>query len=248
MVEIAHLNSYRELIDLDFVERERTPGPAMALGLQSHVVGLSLSNTVEFLDSLGVQRSRKAIYDWVQKADLQPESGKSPNQIVLDETVILAVRRCRAAIERTVHVRLFATTTTTLTEICPARTRQKHNVETTAFLVDGTQHLQTALQRVGHRFRMCHQRNWNTIERIFRELRRRARRFRTASATSNRKQPKIGCRVKPAGTMLLKPLLLGCVNRFMTPEIVLPNLSVTTRDIYSSINAASGSLQQDRRL
>jgi len=88
MVEIAHLNSYRELIDLDFVERERTPEPAMALGLQSHVVGLSLSNTVEFLDSLGVQRPRKAIYDWVQKADLQPESGKSPNQIVLDETVI----------------------------------------------------------------------------------------------------------------------------------------------------------------
>lgn len=40
------------------------------------------------LDSLGVQRSKKAIHDWVQKANLQPESGKAPNQIALDETVI----------------------------------------------------------------------------------------------------------------------------------------------------------------
>ncbi len=88
MAEIARLTGHRDWIDLDFVERERTPEPAMALGIQSYVAGLSLSNTVELLDSLGVQRSRKAIHDWVQKADLQPESGKSPNQIALDETVI----------------------------------------------------------------------------------------------------------------------------------------------------------------
>ncbi len=60
----------------------------MALGIQSYVAGLSLSNTDELLEALGVQRSRKAIHDWVQKANLQPESGKSPNQIALDETVI----------------------------------------------------------------------------------------------------------------------------------------------------------------
>jgi len=70
------------------VERERTPEPAMALGIQSHIAGLSLSNTVGLLDCLGVDRSRKAIHDWVQKADLQPQSGRSPNQIALDETVI----------------------------------------------------------------------------------------------------------------------------------------------------------------
>ncbi|QGA81369.1 Transposase [Halomicrobium sp. LC1Hm] len=60
----------------------------MALGIQSHVAGLSLLNTVDLLEALGVQRSRKAIHDWVQKADLQPESGRSPNQIALDETVV----------------------------------------------------------------------------------------------------------------------------------------------------------------
>lgn len=71
----------------------------MALGIQLQVAGLSLSNTVELLDSLGVQGSRKAIHDWVPKSDLQHESGLSPNPFSLDETVIriqpaiLAVRR-----------------------------------------------------------------------------------------------------------------------------------------------------------
>jgi len=88
MAEITRLTGHREWIGLDFVERERTPEPAMALGIQSHFAGLSLSNTVELLEDLGVQRSRKAIHDWGQKADLQPESGKAPNQIALDETVI----------------------------------------------------------------------------------------------------------------------------------------------------------------
>lgn len=85
---MARLNGHREWIDLDFVKRERTPELAMELGIQSHVAGLLLSNTAELLDFLGVQRSRKAVHDWVQKADLQPESGRSPNQIALDETVI----------------------------------------------------------------------------------------------------------------------------------------------------------------
>ncbi|WP_227015772.1 hypothetical protein [Haloarcula sp. JP-L23] len=38
-------------MDLDFVERERTPEPATALGIQSYAAGLSLSSTVELLDS-----------------------------------------------------------------------------------------------------------------------------------------------------------------------------------------------------
>ena len=184
MAEIARLNGHREWIDLDFVERERTPEPAMALGIQSHVAGLSLSNTVELLDSLGVPRSRKAVHDWVQKADLQPESGKSPNQIALDETVIRINDQqfwLYAAADpqsnELLHVRLFATTTTTLTEIFLRELRQKHDVETAVFLVDGAQHLQTALQRAGLRFQMCRHGNRNTVERIFRELKRRTSSF-----------------------------------------------------------------------
>jgi putative transposase len=184
MAEIARLNGHREWIDLDFVERERTPEPAMALGIQSHVAGLSLSNTVELLDCLGVQRSRKAIHDWVQKADLQPESGKSPNQIALDETVIRINDQqfwLYAAADpqsnELLHVRLFATTTTALTEIFLRELRQKHDVETAVFLVDGAQHLQTALQRAGLRFQICRHGNRNAVERIFRELKCRTSSF-----------------------------------------------------------------------
>ncbi|OYR53989.1 IS6 family transposase [Halorubrum halodurans] len=184
MAEIARLNGHREWIDLDFVERERTPEPAMELGIQSHVAGLSLSNTVELLGSLGVQRSRKAVHDWVQKADLQPESGRSPNQIALDETVIRINDQqfwLYAAADpqsnELLHVRLFATTTTALTEIFLRELRQRHDVESSVFLVDGAKHLQTALSRAGLRFQTERHGNRNAIERIFRELKRRTSSF-----------------------------------------------------------------------
>ncbi|WP_128904755.1 IS6 family transposase [Halorubrum amylolyticum] len=166
------------------MERVRTPEPAMALGIQSQVAGLSLSNTTELLEDLGVQRSRKAVHDWVQKADLQPDSSKSPNQVALDETVIRINDQqfwLYAAADpqsnELLHVRLFAMTTTTLTEIFLRELRQKHDVETAVFLVDGAQHLQTALQRTGLRFQMCRHGNRNAVERIFRELKRRTSSF-----------------------------------------------------------------------
>jgi len=184
MAEIARLSGSKDWIDLDFVERERTPEPAMALGIQSHVAGLSLSNTVELLDCLDVQRSRKAIHDWVQKADLQPKSGQSPNQIALDETVIRIndeqfwlYAAADPQSNKLLHIRLFATTTTALTEIFLRELRQKHDIESAVFLVDGAQHLQAALQRAGLRFQMCRHGNRNAIERIFRELKRRTSSF-----------------------------------------------------------------------
>jgi putative transposase len=184
MPEISRLSGNRDWIDLDFVERERTPEPAMKIGIQSHVAGLSLSNTVELLEALGIQRSRKAIHDWVQKADLQPEAGKSPNQIALDETVIRINDQqfwlYAAADPQSndlLHVRLFTTTTTALTEIFLRELRQKHDVETAEFLVDNAKHLQTALSRAGLRFQMCRHGNRNAVERMFRELKRRTSSF-----------------------------------------------------------------------
>jgi putative transposase len=184
MPEISRLSGSREWIDLDFVERERTPESAMALGIQSHLAGLSLSNTVDLLEALGVQRSRKAIHDWVQKADLQPDSGRSPNQVALNETVIRIndqqfwlYAAGDPATNELLHVRLFSTTTTALTEIFLHELQQKHDVDTAVFLVDGAQHLQTALQRSGLRFQISRHGNRNAVERIFRELKRRTSSF-----------------------------------------------------------------------
>jgi putative transposase len=184
MAEIDRLTGDRDWIDLDFVERERTPESAMKLGIQTHVAGLSLSNTVSLLDSLGVERSRKAVHDWVQKAELQPTEGRSPNHVAVDETVIRIndqqywlYAAGDPATNHLLHVRLFATTTTALTEIFLRELRQKHDVESAEFLVDGAQHLQTALARAGLRFQTTRHGNRNAIERIFRELKRRTSSF-----------------------------------------------------------------------
>jgi transposase-like protein len=75
-------------IELDFVEREATPRLLMKLSIQLHLAGLSLSNTVSFLDRSGVDRARSTVHNWVHKADLQPAAGKSPDCVAVDETVI----------------------------------------------------------------------------------------------------------------------------------------------------------------
>ena len=60
----------------------------MELGIRLHVAGPSLSNTTPELEKFGAERSRKAVHDWVQKADLQPANDAKPDQVALDETVI----------------------------------------------------------------------------------------------------------------------------------------------------------------
>ena len=88
MPEIERLRGRSDWIDLEFVERERTPREIIEVGIHLHVAGLSVANTKQILDKLGVKRSRTAIHNWVQKADLQPESDAEPNHIAVDETVI----------------------------------------------------------------------------------------------------------------------------------------------------------------
>ena len=60
----------------------------MKLGIQLHLVGLSLSNTVSILEIFGVSRARSTVYNWVHKIGLQPESGRSSDHVAVDETVI----------------------------------------------------------------------------------------------------------------------------------------------------------------
>jgi len=57
MAKIARLSGCSEWIDLEFVERERTPPQLMKLGIRLHLAGLSHSNTVSKLEEFGVQRS-----------------------------------------------------------------------------------------------------------------------------------------------------------------------------------------------
>lgn len=61
--DISRLSGHSDWIDSDFVERERTPELAMVFGIQSYNAVLSLSNSVELLNALIAQQSRKSIND-----------------------------------------------------------------------------------------------------------------------------------------------------------------------------------------
>ncbi|WP_136591665.1 IS6 family transposase [Salinigranum halophilum] len=184
MAKTARLSGCSDWINLEFVERQRTPPQLMKLGIRLHLAGLSLSNTVRELERFGVQRSRKAVHDWVQKANLQPVDGASPNHVALDETVIRVNDEqywLYAAVDpdtnKIHHIRLFPTYTTALTEIFLRELREKHDVSDAVFLVDGAKHLQTALRRSGLRFRYERHGNRNSVERVFREVKRRTSLF-----------------------------------------------------------------------
>jgi putative transposase len=135
-------------------------------------------------EKFGVQRSRGAVHNWVQKADLQPASGTSPNQVAVDEAVIRINDQqywLYAAVNpetnEPLHVRLFSTTTTALTEVFLRELREKHDVDDALFLVDDAPHLKSALHRAGLRFQLDRHGNRNSVERVFREVKRRTYSF-----------------------------------------------------------------------
>ena len=196
MSEFNRLSEPTEWIDLEFVERQRTPEFAIQVGIQLHLAGLSLSNTKQYLERLGVERSRTAIHDCVQKADLQPDSDVDPNQIAVDETVIRVNGQRHwlyAAVDpdtnQFLHVQLFQTRTTQLTVLFLRELREKQQLSDVTFLIDDAAHLKAALDRLGLRFRVNRHGNRNSIERVFREVKRRSSSF--SNTFSNARLPTV---------------------------------------------------------
>lgn len=184
MQEPDRLTESSDFPELGFVEREATPESAMKLGIQLHLAGLSLPDTVSVLESRGVERSRSTVHNRVQKADLQPAEGYDPNYVAVDETVI-RVNDQRywlfAAVDpdtnRLLHVRLFPTRNQALTEMFLTELREKHLVSDAVFLVDGAPWLQAACHRHSLRFQHVTHGNRNAVERVFKELKRRTQAF-----------------------------------------------------------------------
>jgi putative transposase len=184
MAEITRLSGRSDWIESDFVERERTPSELMKLGIRLHLAGLSLSNTIRELEKFGVKRSRKAVHDWVQKADLQPADDASPDHVALEETVIRINGQqfwLYAAVDsdtnRFLHIRLFTTTTTALTQQFLREIRERYDVSDAVFLVDYAQYLAAALRRAGLRFKTIRHGNRNAVGRVFREVKPRTSSF-----------------------------------------------------------------------
>lgn len=184
MAEIARLIGGSDCFEVAFVEREATPESAMKLGIRLHLAGLSLSDTASILEELGVDRCRTTVHNWVRKADLQPLDGASPDRVAVDETVIQLndeqywlYAAVDPATNRLLHARLYPTRTTALSSMFLSELREKHHVDDAVFLVDGAPWLQAACHR--HRFRFQHEThgNRNSVERVFREVKRRTNQF-----------------------------------------------------------------------
>jgi transposase-like protein len=180
MPENDRLTGCLDEINLEFVEREATPRLLMKLSIQLHLAGLSLANTVSILEVFGVERARSTVHNWVHKADLQPESGRCPDHVAVDETVIQLNDEqywLYAAVDpetnELLHTKLEPTTTKVLARSFLTELSEKHDVSDAVFLVDGSHSLQNACQRHGFDFRYEKHGNRNAVERVFRELKRR---------------------------------------------------------------------------
>jgi putative transposase len=184
MPENASLSGCIDRIELGFVEREATPRLLMKLSIQLHLAGLSLSNTVSILEIFGVERARSTVHNWVHKADLQPEEGRSPDHVAVDETVIRLNDEqywLYAAVDpetnELLHTKLEPTRTNVIAYSFFRELREKHDVDDAVFLVDGATPLNDACRRHGLDFRYERHGNRNSVERVFREIKRRTTSF-----------------------------------------------------------------------
>ena len=128
----------------------------------------------------GVERARSTVHNWVYKADLRPKSGRSPDLIAGDGTVILLNDEqywLYAAVDpetsELLHTKLEPTTTKVLAHSFLTETSEKHDVFDAVFLIDCSHSLQDACQRHGYDFRYEKLGNPNAVERVFREIKRR---------------------------------------------------------------------------
>lgn len=162
------------------MEREANPPPPMELGIQLHLAGLSLSKATSPLETHGLNRCRSTVHNWVQKADVEPQSGRAPERIAVDETVIQIDDERHwlfAAIDpetdRFLHVGLFPTRTLVSSEHFVSQLEAKQDVEDATFLVDGAPRLRSALFRHGLAFRHETDGDHNSVERVFEDVKRR---------------------------------------------------------------------------
>lgn len=184
MPESDRLSECIEWIDLSFMERKRTPDWAIQVGIRCHLAGMSLRDASQFLDELGVQRSHVAIHDWVHKADIQPISTVSADQLAVDEKVIRIngddywlYGAVDPETNEILQLRLFQTTTKQTTRWFLDELHRRYQLSDVEFLVDDADYLVNVLAEDGYRFQMVSHGNRNAIERVFWEVERRTSSF-----------------------------------------------------------------------
>jgi len=184
MPESDRLSECIEWIDLSFVERKRTPNWAIQVGIRCHLAGMSLRDASQFLDELGVQRSHVAIHDWVHKANLQPISTVSADQLAVDEKLIhingddyWLYGAVDPETTQILQLSLFPTTTKQTTRWFLNDLHRRYQLNDVEFLVDDADYLVNVLAEDGYRFQMISHGNRTAIERVFWEIERQTSSF-----------------------------------------------------------------------
>ena len=184
MLDLERLSECITWIDLSFVERRRIPDWAIQVGIRYHLAGMSLRDASQFLDELGVQRSHVAVHEWVHKADLQPISTISADQIAVDEKMIRLDGQDHwlyGAVDpqtnEILHVSLFPTTTKQTTRWFLDELHRRYQLDDVLFLVDDADYPGPVLAEDGYQFQVISHGNRNVIERVFREIERRTSSF-----------------------------------------------------------------------
>ena len=180
MTEFDRLNGCIEWIDLSFVEHERTPKWAIQVASWYHLAGMSTTDASQFVYKLRVKRSHIAVRNWVHKANLQPISIVSADQLAVDEKVIRIdgedywlYGAVNPETYEILQFKLFPTTTKQTTRRFLAELHQRYRLDGVKFLVDDAEYLADVLDEDGYRFQMISHGNRNAIERVFWEIERR---------------------------------------------------------------------------
>ena len=184
MLDPERLSECITWIDLSFVERQRTPDWAIQVGIRCHLAGMSTRDASQHLEKLGVQRSHVAIHNWVHKADLQPISTVTADQLAVDEKMVRLHGQDHwlyGAVDpktnEILHISLFPTTTKQTTRWFLDELHRRYQLDDVVFLVDDAEYLGPVLAEDGYRFQMVPHGNRNAIERVFWEVERRTSSF-----------------------------------------------------------------------
>jgi len=95
------------------------------------------------IEVFGVHRAQSTVHNWVHKIDPQPESGKNPDHVAVDESVIqLNDKRywLYAAVDpetnELLHVSLEPTANTVIAQTFLAEISETHDISEAVLLID----------------------------------------------------------------------------------------------------------------
>jgi transposase-like protein len=190
MPEFGRLSERITWIDLSFVERDRTRRWAIEVWIRCHLASMPLREVSKHLELFGIDRSYVAVHNWVHKADLQPVSTVSEDQLAVDEKMIRLHGQqfwlYGAVDPRTseiLHVSLYPTANKQTTRWFLTELHRRYQLDRVEFLVGDADYLGSVLAEDGYRFQVIRHGNRNAIERVFWEIERRTSSF--ANSFSN---------------------------------------------------------------